>query len=123
MRPYLPILCTLLGVGLSRQASAQSVLIHHAAPADVVDLLKADLIPQGFKLENASEKSALFTLDRGNVIQRDGRIVHVVIELRRAVESQVERSSLQRLLEKVRADIEARPVPRDSSAKRDSTRL
>src|SRR5438132_6657590 len=57
------------------QAHAQDVVIHRATPATVVELLKAELLPQGFALESANDKGALFTLDRGMVAQRGNRLV------------------------------------------------
>ncbi len=148
----LPVLGLVVALCLSSEAPAQSVLIHHSTSAAVVERLKTDVLPQGFTLRNAGDKSALFALDRGNVIQRDGRVVHVVLELtvrfkhkdeglevtaseeavgtatagmdfRRPVESPAERNNLQRLLDRVRTDLEARPLPLDSGAKRDSSRL
>src|SRR3954464_7301201 len=64
-------------------ASAQKVLIRNTTPPAVLEALKGNLLPQGFQLAEAGNKGALFTLDRGNVIQRTGLIpiVHVVIEL------------------------------------------
>src|SRR6266702_8154358 len=91
--------------------------------------------------------SALFTLDRGMVGQRQGGAIHVVLELqfsfkqksdglvvradevvvgqagtsfenRKPVESRVERDNLQRLLDSVRARIEATA---DSAGRHDST--
>src|SRR2546422_9462012 len=66
------------------QAHAQGVVIHRAAPSAVVERLRAKLLPQGFALESANDKSALFTLDRGTVAQQGNPLVpfvHVVLEL------------------------------------------
>jgi hypothetical protein len=133
-----------------RPAEAQVVVIPHATPAAVVDRLKAQLVPQGFKLESANDKNALFTLDRGLVAQRgnaDVPIAHVFIELQFRFKQESEglsvtaneeavgergrpaefrkpvlsdRDNLQRLLESVRVGIEA-GTPGDSATKRDST--
>ena len=122
---------------------AQNVAIRHATPDSVVAVLKADLLPQGFKFVNADKNNALFTLDRGMVAQRNGSTVHVTLELhahfkqqsdgllvnlyeevvgesgtaayefRRPVENQRERDNLQRLLDGEKARIEG--------AKHDST--
>jgi hypothetical protein len=76
-----------LGIGtlfrLTNAAVAQEVLIHHATPAAVLEALKAQLLPQGFKLRDTGNKGALFTLDRGYVAQQGGPVpvVRVVIEL------------------------------------------
>lgn len=115
----------------------------------MVEILKADLLPQHFAFVSLDEKSALFTLDRGLVIQKQGirGNPHVFVELRiwfkpqteqlevsaseevvaefppsrLPVRSQKELENLQRLLDSVRADVEARQVPGDSAAKRDSS--
>ena len=132
------------------QAHAQDVVIHRATPATVVELLKAELLPQGFALESANDKGALFTLDRGMVAQRGNRLVpfaHVVLELQFRFKQKSEdlavsaseeavgergqrlefrkpvesqRNNLQRLLDSVRADLE-RAAPGDTAAKRDSS--
>jgi hypothetical protein len=64
-------------------AGAQKVLIQNGSSTAVLEALKANLLPQGFTLKESNKKGALFTLDRGNVIQSTGPIasVHVVIEL------------------------------------------
>jgi len=133
------------------QADAQGVIIRGATPAEVVAVLNADLQPQGFALVKADDKTALFTLDRGMVAQQGGRgAVHVILELRfrfkakseglqvtaseevvggagttleyrKPVESRVERQNLQRLLDKAREGLEARPASGDSAASRDSS--
>lgn len=135
-------------------AWAQGVAIRKTTPTAVTDRLKVELLPQGFGLETANEKGALFTLDRGMVAQQGsslvrGGFVHVVLELqvwfnqkaeglvvtasetavgdrnsplgfRKPVQSRVERDNLQRLLDMVRADLEA-VAARDSTVKRDSS--
>ena len=120
-------------------------------------VLKSDFLadsfryPQGFKVDHAGDKNALFTLDRGSVMQRDGRVVHIVLELqirfkqsgdglevaaseeavgsanagmdfRKPVRSRTELDNLQRLQDKVRTEIEARPAAGDSGVKHDSSR-
>ncbi len=137
----------LLFLLLASQAGAQGVQIPHGAAPAVVEVLKTDLLPQGFQLQRADQKTALFTLDRGMVGQRQGGAIHVVLELqfsfkqksdglvvradevvvgqagtsfenRKPVESRVERDNLQRLLDSVRARIEATA---DSAGRHDST--
>jgi hypothetical protein len=128
---------------LSTKVHAQNVVIRNATPDSVVAVLKADLVPQGFKFVNADKNNALFTLDRGMVAQRTGGMVHVRLELhahfkqqsdglqvnlyeevvgetgtagsefRRPVENQRERDNLQHLLDGEKARIEG--------AKHDST--
>src|SRR5580693_8720199 len=44
---------------IPNEASAQRVLIHHATPAAVLEVLKADLLPQGFKLGDAGKDGVL----------------------------------------------------------------
>ena len=148
------VLSAVLLVHLGAHAWAQGVVIRNTTPAVVTDRLKTELLPQGFKLERANEKSALFTLDRGMVAQQGssvvrGGLVHVVLELqvrfkqkaeglvvtateeavgdrssplgfRKPVESRVERDNLQRLLDMIRADLEA-AAARDSTVRRDSS--
>jgi len=141
---------TILLFWVACQAHAQDVVIHRATPATVVELLKAELLPQGFALESANDKGALFTLDRGMVAQRGNRLVpfaHVVLELQFRFKQKSEdlavsaseeavgergqrlefrkpvesqRNNLQRLLDSVRADLE-RAAPGDTAAKRDSS--
>src|SRR5437016_2098024 len=131
------------------QANAQDVVIHRATPATVVERLEVQLVPQGFTLESANDKGALFTLDRGTVAQQGNRLVpfaHVVLELQfrfkqksddlsvSAGEEAVgergqrlefrkpvesQRNNLQRLLDTVRVDLE-RAAPGGTEAKRDS---
>ena len=65
------------------KGEGQRVVIRHGTPARVLDLLRAELLPQSFVLVSADEKGALFTLDRGLVIQDRGRgNAHVILELR-----------------------------------------
>jgi hypothetical protein len=134
----------------STHAGAQSVVIRHGTPGAVVEVLKKDLLPQGFKFASGDEKAALFTLDRGVVIQERGAgTAHVILELRvrfkpqvqdlevtateevldvllrsrRAVRSQAELNNLQRLLDSIRIDLESRPASSDSAVRRDSSGL
>ena len=76
----IPLLFYLL---IGSKASAQKVTIHGAKPDQVVDHLKARLVPQGFVLESADNKNALFVLDRGMVSQRNSAVpvAHIFIEL------------------------------------------
>ena len=72
-------------LGLPQAANAQGVTIARATPADVVEALKAQLLPQGFQFVRANDKSALFALDRGMVAQQGnemvrGAMVHIVLE-------------------------------------------
>jgi hypothetical protein len=71
-------------VGVTEAAGAQGVVIARATPAAVVEALKVELLPQGFQLVRANEKTALFTLDRGMVMQEGsgfrGSLVHIVLE-------------------------------------------
>jgi hypothetical protein len=142
--PVLPIaLLFPLAIG------AQEVVIHGAAPAAVVEELKAELLPQNLTLDYAGDDHALFLLDRGIVAQRDNRlpVVHVTIEFQfhfkkkadglhvTAAEEAVgqrgrplefrkpvdsARDNLQAILEQVRSRVEA-AAPKDSAAKHDST--
>ena len=130
---------------------AQQVTIRGATPPMVVDNLKARLLPHGYVLESVNDKSALFTLDRGMVSQRGNAAVpvaHIVIELQvrfkqkanglsvTAMEDVVgergrplefrrpaisDRETVQRMLEAVRAEIEAQS-PGNDSAKADTTK-
>src|SRR2546426_6315443 len=146
MRPCSAALGTLLFLHLSKPAVAQRVLIRHAARAAVVDVLKTYLLPQAFKFESADDKAALFSLDRGIVVQQGGHgTSHVMLELRvrfkpesqdlevtaweevfdvgfpttrRTVRSRAELDNLQHLLDKVKDDLEAHPGP---TVKRDSS--
>jgi hypothetical protein len=136
---------------VTNQTSAQQVLIRGGTPAAVVEHLKTQLLPQGFVLESASNKNALFTLDRGLVAQQGNPtipVVHVVIEFQvrfkqkpdglsvtakeevvgergRPLEfrkpADSERGTVQRLLDAVRAEIEVTMPPSDT-ARRDSTK-
>ena len=70
---------------LPQPADAQGVVIAGATPQDVVEALKAELVPQGFQLIKANDKSALFALDRGMVAQQGnqmvrGALVHIILE-------------------------------------------
>jgi len=112
--------------------------------------LKARLLPQGFVLESANAKNALFTLDRGLVSQRGNSqvpVAHIVIELQvrfkqkkeglsvalnedvvgergRPLEFRrpavSERGQLQQLLDAIRAELQA--APSDSAARADSSK-
>ena len=151
IHPHSRALWPLAYLLLTTRAGAQQVVIRSATPAAVVEHLRTQLLPQGFKLESTNNKNALFTLDRGLVAQRGNPavpVVHVVIELqfrfkqkadglsvtaneeavgergrplefRKPVES--EHDNLQRLLEAVRAELEAAVPPSDTVAKRDSS--
>ena len=131
------------------QAGEPQVIIRNATPAAVVEILKTELVPQGFKFLSADEKSSLFILDRGVVVQERGRgTTHVILELRfwfkprpeglevrsgeevtdalyrtarKTVRSPAELNNLQRLLDQIRSDLEARPARPDSGAKGDSS--
>jgi hypothetical protein len=138
-------------VALATPSAAQQATIHGATPALVVEHLKTHLSPQGFVLESSSTKSALFTLDRGLVVQQGNPsvpVVHIVIELQlqfkpradslivRAKEEAVgdrgrpmefrrpldsDRQNLQRLLDAVRAELDSGTAARDSTTRHDST--
>ena len=138
---------SLLGM-LAGRSVAQQVTIPGATPTAVVDHLKAQLGPQGFVLEDANDKAALFVLDRGLVSQGATAavpVVHVFIELQlkfqqkrdgllvRANEEVVgnrgkplefrkpadsDRPNVQRLLESVKSELTSSPV---DTTKRDST--
>jgi hypothetical protein len=149
MRRSLTALLTFSLLPLGTPVTGQTVLIPHGTPAAVIDALKATLVPQGFKVGSTGDKNALFTLDRGNVIQQSGDVVHVVLELqvrfkrkaeglevaaseeavgsatrgmdfRRRVENPAELHTLQRLLDSVRTELEARVAAGDSGARHDS---
>lgn len=60
---------------------AQAVTIPNTDPPTVVSVLKADLATQGFVLDHAGKKDAVFTLDRGTQIQPNHSVVHVHIEV------------------------------------------
>ena len=65
--------------------ASQGVVIAGGTPSAVVDGLKAQLLPQGFQLVSANDKSALFALDRGMVQQQGnqmvrGALIHIVLE-------------------------------------------
>jgi hypothetical protein len=141
------MIASLLG---STQAVAQQVLIPGASPDTVMEHLKARLLPQGFVLESANAKNALFTLDRGLVSQRGNSqvpVAHIVIELQvrfkqkkeglsvalnedvvgergRPLEFRrpavSERGQLQQLLDAIRAELQA--APSDSAARADSSK-
>jgi hypothetical protein len=69
----------------SQAAIAQGVTIPNVTPSQVVEALKAELIPQGFAFARANDKNAVFTLDRGMVQQQAnnmtrGSLVHIVLE-------------------------------------------
>jgi len=132
---------------------AQSVVIKNATPALVTDHLKGRLLPEGFKLESGNNKGVLFTFDRGLVAQQGSPTVpfaHITLEVhfrvkqkseglsiaaneeavgergrplefRNPVDSQ--RDKLKRLLDSVRADIEAGKPPADTTAKPDSSKI
>ncbi len=81
-RSAVPILVLL---SLPQWVVAQGVTIARATPADVVEALKIQLLPQGFQFVSASDKNALFALDRGMVAQQGtemvrGAMVHIVLE-------------------------------------------
>jgi hypothetical protein len=72
-------------LAMTELAAAQGVVIARATPAAVLDALKAELVPQGFQVVHADEKSALFALDRGMVAQQGTEpmtsgMVHIVLE-------------------------------------------
>jgi hypothetical protein len=81
LRTTLPVLVALV---VPHVTGAQGVTIAKARPTDVVEALKAQLLPQGFQFVRADDKSALFTLDRGMVSQHAepfrGALVHIVLE-------------------------------------------
>jgi hypothetical protein len=120
--------------------AAQQVIIKGASPSDVVQAIHQRISGQGFRLEDSTQKRALFSLDRGLVSQSSAVVqsVPVVLELhlrfklkpeglqvdadeevvgargnrqfefRKPVRSAAERETMQRLLEAVKADLEAR---------------
>ena len=61
--------------------ATQAVDIPKGDPAVVVTALKAQLATQGFTLDHASKKEAVFSLDRGNVVQNNGMVVHGHLEM------------------------------------------
>ena len=68
---------------VSSPIASQGVVIAGGTPSAVVEGLKAQLLPQGFQLVSANDKSALFALDRGMVQQQGnemvrGALVHIV---------------------------------------------
>lgn len=129
--------------------ASQEVTIPNATPSVVVEHLKAQLTPQGFVLESASNKEALFVLDRGLVNQGATAtipVVHVFIELQLRFQQKIEglqvrakeevvgnrgkplefrkpadsdRPNVQRLLDSVRGELMASPS--DTTVKHDST--
>jgi len=133
--------------------TAQSVVIKNATPTLVVDHLKGRLLPQGYKIETANDKGALFTFYRGVIAQQGNPAVPFAritlevhfrfkskteglsvaaseeivgergrpLEFRRTADSQ--HDALQRLLDGVRADIEAGKPPADTTAKPDSSQI
>ncbi len=130
--------------------AAQSVIIRNTTPSIVVAHLKAHLASQGFALESANDKQAMFTFDRGPVAQNSPTvpIVRVIIEVQIRFKAKSEglsvaateeavgnrgrpaefrrtvdsaHDSLQRLLDAIRAEIDSGVPPADSNAKRDSS--
>ncbi len=81
LRTTLPVLVALVVPQVMR---AQGVTIARARPIEVLEALKAQLLPQGFQVVRADDKSALLTLDRGMVAQQAepfrGALVHIVLE-------------------------------------------
>lgn len=73
-------------VTYSSALEAQRVLIKGATPAEVVVAINTRISPQGFRLEDSTQRQALFALDRGLVSQTSGtglvQAVQVVLELR-----------------------------------------
>ena len=145
---WLPTLASTLALAASPVA-AQSVVIRNTTPSVVVAHLKAHLASQGFALESANDKQAMFTFDRGPVAQNNPTvpIVRVIIEVQirfkakseglsvaateEAVGNRGQRAefrrtvdsahdSLQRLLDATRAEIDSGAPPADSSVKHDS---
>ncbi len=140
---------------IASSVASQGVVITGGTPSAVVEGLKAQLLPQGFQLVSANDKSVLFALDRGMVQQQGnqmvrGALVHIVLEFtarfkqkdqglqvtaseevvgnprsrlqfRKPVESYEERQSMQKLLDAIKADLEAHPSPKVSTSERDST--
>jgi len=134
---------------LPAPVAAQVTLIPHGTQAQVVEALKTDLSAQGFALDHVGKHDALYTLDRGNVIQNNGMVVHEHLEIkvsfktkkeglevvgtqdvvgeasggmdfRKPMDTPSEIASFQHLLDSVRDSIEARAA-RNSTPARDST--
>jgi hypothetical protein len=136
---------------ITSQAHAQQVVIQNATPAVVVEHLKTRLLSQGFTLESANNKEAMFTLDRGLVAQQGNVSVptaHIVIELQFRFKQKADkltvtgneevvgergrpmefrrpaisdRANVQKLLDAVREELEAAMLPADTAAKRDTS--
>jgi len=85
MRLFAPIPAALCLVAFSSSLAAQRVLIKGAKPTDVTIAVNNRVGPQGFVLQDSSQKQAIFARDRGLVSQTDtsGRVqaYHVVLEL------------------------------------------
>jgi hypothetical protein len=135
----------------ARQVTAQQVVITNGTPAGVVEHLKTHLLSQGFNLESANNKEALFTLDRGLVAQQGNAnvpVAHIVIELRFRFKQKADkltvsgdeevvgergrpmefrrpaisdRPNVQKLLDAVQGELEAGGSPSDTAAKRDTS--
>jgi hypothetical protein len=132
-----------LVTGLACPLAGQRAVIRGGTPGAVVDLLKAELLPQKFAFVNANQKAALFTLDRG-LLAQTGTVrgnAQVVLELRArfkptsaglevtlleevttvfpasrvVVRSPKELENLQRLLDRIKGIIEANATAADSS--------
>ena len=98
MQPDSMAVAAALLLSLSGPVAAQRVLIKRATPADVVEALKAQLLDQGFKLEEAKGNDALFALDRGMVNQQRGSFVQqvqVVLELHLRFKQKPEEGGLE----------------------------
>jgi len=137
-----------IGAGIAPALlAAQAVDIPKGDPVAVVAVLKTQLASQGFVLDHASKKEALFSLDRGNVVQNNGMVVHVHLEMhtwfkskndtlkvtaieeavgqasqgadfRRAIDSPTDVAKLQDLLNYVKTRV---VTPDSAAAKRDTT--
>lgn len=150
MRPHSLVVFAYLFT--TSQGNAQQVAIRGGTPGTVVEHLKTRLLSQGFVLESANNKEALFTLDRGTVAQQGNPSVpfaHIVIEMQFRFKQKADvltvsaneevvgergrpmefrrpaisdRDNVQQLLEAVRQEVEAAALPADTVAKRDSSR-
>lgn len=146
-RPLTLSLTALALATIGSRAAAQAVSIPNGDPAAVTAALTTHLAAQGFVVDHAGKKDAVFALDRGNVVQQNNRgVVHVHLEVhawfkrkadtlqvtaaeeavgaatqgmdfRKPVDSPADVARLQALLETVKQEVSTV----DSSAKRDTT--
>ena len=144
MRPSSMTLWSFAFILVANDGYAQQVVVQNGTPAVAVEHLKTHLLSQGFTLESANNKEALFTLDRGLVAQQGNVSVptaHIVIELQFRFKQKTDkltitgneevvgergrpmefrrpaisdRANVQKLLDAVREELEAAGLPGDT---------